>query len=132
MAREIELWDFKAPDELYVVEGGRVETVRVAGGVLRRFVLEPGWVALGDETGGHVPGWTREPHLLYHAAGSVQLQGPNGHTRECRPGQVTRPPAGSGARVLGEDPVILVDFFDLLAPMLRFPPGAGSTRPVRQ
>lgn len=132
MAREIELWDFKAPDELYVVEGGRIEMVRVAGGVLRRFVLEPGWVARGDDAGGHAGDWPNEPHMLYHASGRVQLRGPSGHMRECLPGHVTRTPAGSGARVLGEDPVILIDFFDLLAPMLRFPPGAGSSRPAPQ
>ena len=91
MALEIEHRDFRTPDELYVVERGRIEVVRIRGGSLRRFLLEPGWRSDGGASDLGFGG----PQLLYHAAGRIRFGAPRGQVLEAGPGQVVGLPPGS-------------------------------------
>jgi hypothetical protein len=123
MALEIEYRDFRTPDELYVVERGRVEVVRIRGGLLRRFLLKPGWHSDGEPGDLDFGG----PHLLYHAAGRIRFSAPRGQVLEAGPGQVVGLPPGWRGCVLGDDPVIVIDFFDIAASLWRSTSEAGRS-----
>jgi hypothetical protein len=122
MALEIEHRDFRTPDELYVVERGRIEVVRIRGGSLRRFLLEPGWRSDGGASDLGFGG----PQLLYHAAGRIRFGAPGGQVLEAGPGQVVGLPPGWHGCVLGDDPVIVIDFFDVAASLWRSSSEAGG------
>jgi quercetin dioxygenase-like cupin family protein len=103
--------DLGRPDEVRSFEKGRVELVNINGGVVGRLVLEPGWrwsqhvkPIAGTE-------WCEAPHFQYHAAGRLKVVTSQGQEFEVGPGEVTSLPAHHDAYVIGDDPVILVDFF---------------------
>jgi hypothetical protein len=103
--------DMGRPDEVRQFEKGRLELVNINGGVVGRLVLEPGWrwsqhvkPIAGTE-------WCEAPHFQYHAAGRLRVITSQGEEFDVSPGEVTSLPSGHDAYVLGEDPVVLVDFF---------------------
>jgi quercetin dioxygenase-like cupin family protein len=106
--------DLGRPDEVRSFEKGRVELVNINGGVVGRLVLEPGWrwsqhvkPLAGTE-------WCEAPHFQYHAAGRLKVVTSEGQEFEVGPGEVTSLPANHDAYVVGDDPVIIVDFFGAL------------------
>lgn len=103
--------DLGRPDEVRSFEKGRVELVNINGGVVGRLVLDPGW-----RWSQHVKplagtDWCEAPHFQYHAAGRLKVITSQGQEFEVGPGEVTSLPAQHDAYVIGDDPVILIDFF---------------------
>jgi quercetin dioxygenase-like cupin family protein len=103
--------DLGKPDEVRSFDKGRVELVNINGGVVGRLVLEPGWrwsqhvkPIAGTE-------WCEAPHFQYHAAGRLKVITSEGEEFEVGPGEVTSLPANHDAYVIGDDPVVIVDFF---------------------
>jgi hypothetical protein len=84
--------------------------VNAGGVVVQRLVLEPGWRS--PDSGGldAATGWDKTPHLLYHAAGRIRIIAAGGAEFEAGPGEVVSLPPGCEAYVIGEDPVVIVDF----------------------
>jgi hypothetical protein len=103
--------DFTTPDEVRTFDKGRLELVNVAVGVVGRLVLEPGW--RWSESVKPLAGteWCEAPHFQYHAAGRIRIVMSDGEEFEAGPGEVTSLPSGHDAYVVGDDPVILVDFY---------------------
>ncbi|MCC6751877.1 MAG: cupin domain-containing protein [Deltaproteobacteria bacterium] len=98
------------PDEVRTFEKGRMELVRIGGGVVGRAVLEPGW-----RWSEHIKPlahteWCEAPHFQYHIAGTLHVKMADGTEFDAKPGQVTSLPAGHDAWVVGNEPVILVDW----------------------
>lgn len=50
------------------------------------------------------------PHLQYHVSGTLRVLMDDGTEFDCRPGDVSSLPAGHDAWVVGNEPVIVVDF----------------------
>ena len=103
--------NLSTPDEIRTFDKGRLELVKIAGGVVSRLVLEPGW--RWSESAMPLAGteWWQAPHFQYHAAGRIRILTATGEEFEAGPGEVTSLPSGHDAYVVGEDPVILVDFY---------------------
>ncbi len=103
--------DFSQPDEVRTFDKGRLELVNVGNGVVGRLVLEPGW--RWSESVKPLAGtdWCEAPHFQYHAAGRLRIIPADGEEFEAGPGEVTSLPSGHDAYVVGDDPVIVVDFF---------------------
>ena len=102
--------DFGTPDEVRTFEKGRLELVNIAGGVVGRLSLEPGW-----RWSKHVKPLAgtqlcEAPHFQYHVAGRIHIVMADGTEFEAGPGEVTMLPSGHDAWVVGEDPVVLVDW----------------------
>lgn len=101
---------FDNPDEVRAFPKGRVEIVNIEGSVVGRAILEPGW--RWSESVGPIAN-TRScqaPHFQYHVAGTLEVLMDDGRTLTCRPGDVSRILEGHDAWVVGDEPVIIVDF----------------------
>jgi len=102
--------DLQSPDEVRTFEKGKLELVNIGGGTVGKLTLEPGWrwsqhvkPIAGTE-------WCEAPHLQYHAAGRIHVVMSDGVEMEVGPGEVTALPQGHDAWVVGNDPVVLIDF----------------------
>lgn len=102
--------ELASPDETRPFPKGKLELVSIGGGVVGRLTLEPGWrwsehvkPAAGTE-------WCEAPHFQYHVAGTLHVKQLDGVEFDARPGDVTALPAGHDAWVVGDEPVIVVDW----------------------
>ncbi len=105
-----ELKDFKSPDEVRTFEKGKLELLKIGGGVVGRLTLEPGW-----RWSKHVKPiagtqWCEAPHFQYQITGRLHIAMADGTEFESGPGQVTTLPSGHDAWVVGDQPVILIDW----------------------
>jgi hypothetical protein len=103
--------DFTSPDETRTFERGHVDLVHIGGSDIGRLVLEPGW-----RWSEHVKPIAKTdlceaPHFQYHVAGTLRIHMEDGTEFDAVPGQVTALPQGHDAWVVGEDPVVLVDWW---------------------
>jgi len=103
--------DFSHPDEVRTFEKGRAEILNTSGGSVGRLVLEPGW-----RWSKHVKPIAKTelceaPHFQYHIAGTLHVVMADGTEFDAEPGAVTSLPAGHDAWVVGDEPVVVVDFF---------------------
>jgi hypothetical protein len=103
--------DFKAPDEVRTFDKGRAELLKVGGGVVGRLVLQPGW-----QWSKHVKPiakteWCEAPHFQYHVSGRLHIRMADGTEFEAGPGEITCLPARHDAWVVGNEPVVIVDWF---------------------
>jgi hypothetical protein len=102
---------FKSPDEVRTFEKGKLELLNIGGGVVGKLTLEPGWrwskhvkpIAKTD--------WCEAPHFQYHASGRIHIVMSDGTEFEAGPGDVTALPSGHDAWVVGNEPVILIDWY---------------------
>ena len=101
---------FRSPDEVRTFEKGKLELLNMNGGVIGRLTLEPGWrwsqhvkPVAGTE-------WCEAPHFQYHASGRIHIAMADGTEFEAGPGDVTMLPAGHDAWVVGNEPVVLIDW----------------------
>jgi hypothetical protein len=103
--------DFSAPDETRTFERGRLDLVRIGGAEIGRLTLEPGWrwrdhvkPLAGTE-------WCEAPHFQYHVSGRLRVLMHDGTEIDAEPGQVTALPQNHDAWVVGDEPVVLVDWW---------------------
>lgn len=103
--------DLGKPDEVRQFPQGRLELINMNGGVIGRLVLEPGW--RWSEHVKPVAGteWCEAPHFQYHVSGVLHIIMDDGTEFDARPGEVTNLPSGHDAYVVGNEPVVVVDFF---------------------
>lgn len=102
--------NFGKPDEVREFPYGRVELVNIGESVIGRISLQPGWR------------WAKcvEPmvktksceaaHFAYHVSGTLRIQMDDGTEFDCKPGDVVSIPPGHDAWVVGDEPVVAVDF----------------------
>ena len=101
---------FKTPDEVRTFEKGKVELLNIGGGVVGRLTLEPGW-----RWSKHVKqiagtDLCEAPHFQYHVSGKIHIKTSEGKEFDAVPGEVTALPAGHDAWVVGNEPVVLIDW----------------------
>ncbi|MCX5796283.1 MAG: cupin domain-containing protein [Elusimicrobia bacterium] len=109
-AQKIEIKSFEAPDERRAFPKGRLELVKVGGATLGKAVLEPGWRWSESVKPIAKTKSCEAPHLQYHLAGTLCIRMDDGTVRECRAGDVSAVPTGHDAWVVGDEPVVVVDF----------------------
>jgi hypothetical protein len=110
MAPTAESKDLNRPDETRTFEKGRLDLVEIAGGVVGRLTLEPGW-----RWSQHVKSIARTelceaPHFQYHLSGVLRIAMADGTEFDAHPGEVTALPSGHDAWVVGDEPVVVVDW----------------------
>jgi len=106
-----ELKKFANPDEVRGFERGRVDLVEIGGGQVGRLTLEPGWrwsdhvkPVAGTE-------WCEAPHFQYHLSGTLRIRMTDGTEFDAVAGDVTALPQGHDAWVVGDEPVVVVDWW---------------------
>ena len=103
--------NFAEPDETRTFERGRVDLVRIGGSEIGRLTLEPGW-----RWSEHVKPIAQTelceaPHFQYHVSGVLHVVMADGTEFDARPGDVTALPQGHDAWVVGDEPVVVVDWW---------------------
>jgi hypothetical protein len=103
--------DLANADEVRPFEKGRLELINLDGGAVGRLVLEPGW--RWSEHVKPIAGTElcEAPHFQYHVSGVLHLIMSDGTEFDARPGEVTSLPAGHDAYVVGDEPVVVVDWY---------------------
>jgi hypothetical protein len=103
--------DFAKADEVREFTNGRVELLHIGGSDIGRLVLQPGW--RWSEHVKPIAG-TRlceAPHIQYHVAGTLRIEMADGTRFDAVPGQVTALPSGHDAWVVGDEHVVVVDWW---------------------
>jgi hypothetical protein len=102
---------FTTPDETRTFTNGRLELLHVGPSDIGRLVLEPGWRWSNDVKPMAGTDLCEAPHFQYHVAGTLRIAMADGSTFDAGPGDVTSLPAGHDAWVIGDEPVVVVDWF---------------------
>ncbi|HLN53630.1 MAG TPA: cupin domain-containing protein [Lentimicrobium sp.] len=110
ISEKAEVMSFGKPDEVRNFPKGYLELVKVGGASVGRGVFEPGW--RWSESVKPIAGTEscEAPHFQYHVSGVLMVEMDDGTTLECHAGDVSLIPPGHDAWVVGNEPVIVVDF----------------------
>ena len=103
--------EFRAPDEIRPFDHGRLELLHVGPMDIGRLVLQPGWRWSNDVKPIANTDLCEAPHFQYHVAGVLRIRMADGSEFEARPGDVTSLPSGHDAWVVGDEDVVVVDWF---------------------
>ena len=102
---------FTTPDETRAFPRGRAEILRVGGAEVGRLVFEPGWRWSQDVRPIAGTSSCTAPHFQYHVSGRLGIRMDDGSEFVAGPGDVTSLPSGHDAWVVGNEPVVVVDWF---------------------
>jgi hypothetical protein len=102
---------FASADEVRGFPHGRAEILKVGGAEIGRLVFEPGWRWSKDVKPIARTDSCVAPHFQYHVAGRLAIRMDDGSEFVAEAGDVTSLPRGHDAWVVGEEPVIVVDWF---------------------
>ncbi len=102
---------FDEADEIREFANGRVEILKVGGVDIGRLVLQPGWRWSNDVKPIAKTESCEAPHFQYHVNGRLGILMDDGEEFIAGPGDVTSLPSGHDAWVVGDEPVVLVDWF---------------------
>jgi hypothetical protein len=105
-----ELRGFGKPEEVREFPKGRLELVKIGGATVGRAILQPGWrwsTSVKPIAGTKS---CEAPHFQYHVSGVLRVVMDDGTELDCRAGDVSLLPSGHDAWVVGNEPVVVVDF----------------------
>jgi mannose-6-phosphate isomerase-like protein (cupin superfamily) len=101
---------FEAPDETRTFANGQLEVVHVGTRTAARGTLQPGW--RWSESVKPIVGTDscQVHHFGYALSGTMMVRMDDGTEAEINPGDVYEVPPGHDAWVLGNDPVVSLEF----------------------
>jgi len=102
---------FAQADEVREFPNGKVEILSIGDAEVGRMTLEPGWRWSNDVkpiAGTHS---CEAPHFQYHVRGRLAIRMDDGTELIAGPGDVTSLPSGHDAWVVGDEPVVVVDWY---------------------
>ena len=105
---------FTQPDDVREFPLGRLELIKVGGATIGRATLQPGWRWSTSVQPLAQTKSCQAPHLQYHVSGVLKVVMDDGAELECRAGDVSSLPPGHDAWVVGDEPVVVVDFQGML------------------
>jgi hypothetical protein len=102
---------FGDPDEVRPFAHGHAEILKVGDAEIGRLVFEPGFRWSNDLKDVAGTDSCEAPHFQYHVAGALAIRMDDGTEFVAHPGDVTSLPSGHDAWVVGDEPVVVVDWF---------------------
>ncbi len=106
----VEIRSFSKPKEIRNFPHGHIELIEVAGRMIGRATLAPGWKWSEDVQPIAKTKSCEAAHIQYHISGVLMVRMDSGETYQCRAGDISVLPPGHDAWVVGDEPVVLVDF----------------------
>lgn len=102
---------FGTPDENRAFPHGNAEILKFEGAEIGRLILKPGWRWSNDVKPIAKTGSCEAPHFQYHVSGQLRIRMDDGTEFTAGPGDITSLPSGHDAWVVGNEPVVVVDWF---------------------
>jgi hypothetical protein len=84
--------------------------VNIGGTTIGRAVFEPGWRWSTSVKPLVNTGSCEAPHFQYHVSGTIKVLMDDGTEKEFNAGDVSLLPSGHDAWVVGNEPVVVIDF----------------------
>lgn len=111
MSNKSEQKTFSNPDEVREFPKGKAEILNIGGGSVGRLVFQPGW-----RWSEHVKSIANTksceaPHFQFHVAGKLGIKMDDGTELVAVAGDVTALPSGHDAWVIGDEPVVVIDWY---------------------
>ena len=107
---KMEVKSLNSPEETREFDRGKLELVKVGGAIVGRAILQPGW-KWSESVKPIVKTESCEaPHFQYHVSGTLRVRTDDGTERDLKAGDVSSLGAGHDAWVVGNEPVVVVDF----------------------
>ena len=110
----LEAKSLNTPDEVRTFDKGKVELVQVGGAMIGRAIFQPGWKWSESVKPIAKTESCEAPHFQYHVSGTLRIRMDDGTERDCKPGDISYLPSGHDAWVVGNEPVVVVDFQGML------------------
>jgi len=111
MSNKSEQKTFTKPDETREFPRGKAELLNIGGGVVGRLVFQPGWRWSNDIKAIANTHSCEAPHFQYHVSGRLAIKMDDGTEFIAGPGDVTALPSGHDAWVVGDEPVVVIDWY---------------------
>ena len=102
---------FGQPDETREFPHGVAEVLSVGDADIGRLTLQPGWRWSNDVKPIAGTESCEAPHFQYHVSGQLAIRMDDGTEMIARPGDVTSLPSGHDAWVVGDEPVVVIDWY---------------------
>lgn len=107
---KMEVKSLSKPDEVRAFDKGKLELVKIGGAVIGRATFQPGW-RWSDSVEPLVKTNSCEaPHFQYHLSGTLRVKMDDGIEVDCKAGDISLLPSGHDAWVVGDEPVVVIDF----------------------
>src|SRR5688572_15907954 len=102
---------FGSPDETRKFSNGQAEILKIDDAEIGRLVLQAGWRWSNDVKPLAGTASCEAPHFQYHVSGRLAIRMDDGTEFIAGPGDVTSLPQGHDAWVVGDEPVVVVDWY---------------------
>lgn len=102
---------FGAPEETRTFPRGQLDLLNIAGCEIGRLTLQAGWRWSEDVKPIAGTALCDAPHFQYHLQGTLHIVMGDGSEFDAGPGDVTALPQGHDAWVVGDEPVVVVDWW---------------------
>lgn len=109
-----ELKSFEKLDEVREFPKGRLELIKIGGATIGRAIYQPRWRWSTSIQPLAQTKSCEASHFLYHVSGMLKVRMDDGTELECQPGDVSFLPPGHDGWVVGDEPVVVVDFQGML------------------
>jgi hypothetical protein len=110
IAEAFEFKSLNSPDEVRKFDKGKVELVNVAGVAVGRATFERGWKWSTCVKPIAKTKSCQAAHLGYQLSGTMTTRMDDGTERTSKAGDVLNIPPGHDAWVVGDEPVVVIDF----------------------
>ena len=107
---KMEVRSFGTPDETRTFEKGKLDLVKIGGATVGRAVFQPGWRWSTSLKPIVNTKSCEAPHFQYQLSGTMHVVMDDGTEKDCKAGDVALLPPGHDAWVVGNEPVVVVDF----------------------
>jgi hypothetical protein len=106
----VETKSLNIPDEVRTFDKGRVEIINIDGRTIGRATFQPGWRWSESVKPLVKTNSCEAPHFQYHLSGTLRIKADDGTEKVCKAGDVSVLGSGHDAWVVGDEPVVVVDF----------------------
>ncbi len=106
--------NFENPDEVLGMPFGKMESINLGGVKIGRATFQPGWRWTTSLKSIFKTDSCEAQHFMYHVSGTLKLLMNDGTELILKPGDISLTPSGHDSWVIGDEPVVLIEFQALI------------------